>query len=252
METLFIGANVIFLPEVDSTNSYAIKLLKNVNPPEGTVVHAANQTHGRGQRGNVWNTLPGSNLTASVILKPSFLPMRKQFLLYQISALACYDVMAEILNDSQFDIKIKWPNDIMVGRKKIAGILIENFISAGRIEYSVIGIGINVLQGEFDSKLNATSLQILSGVHTDVNTVLKLLCRYLEKYYLMLKNGKDETISSEYLDRLFSYQDQELFEIKGEKIRLEVAGVSEDGLLILRDNTGAEKLYDVKDVKWLL
>src|SRR5215211_2478906 len=104
METLFIGANLIFLPEVDSTNSYAIELLKNVNLPEGSVIHTANQTSGRGQRGNVWNTRPGSNLTVSVVIKPTFLDLKHQFYLYQITALACYDVMTEILDEGQFDI----------------------------------------------------------------------------------------------------------------------------------------------------
>ena len=81
METLFIGKNIIFLPEIDSTNSYATNLLKNVKLPEGTVLHTANQTHGKGQRGRSWIAQSTSNLTASVILKPLFLNLKNQFFL---------------------------------------------------------------------------------------------------------------------------------------------------------------------------
>jgi BirA family transcriptional regulator, biotin operon repressor / biotin---[acetyl-CoA-carboxylase] ligase len=126
METLFVGKNTIFLPEIPSTNSYATHLLKNVNLAEGTVVHTANQTQGRGQWDKRWSSEPSSNLTVSVVLKPTFLELKKQFLLYQIAALACYDTIAGLLNNSQYDIKIKWPNDILINRKKTAGILIEN------------------------------------------------------------------------------------------------------------------------------
>ena len=165
METLFIGSNIIFLPEVDSTNSYATELLKNVNIAEGTVIHTAHQTQGKGQRGNSWEAQIASNLTTSIVLKPSFLELKNQFFLYQITALACYDLMAELLNNSQYDIKIKWPNDILVNKKKIAGILIENVITHSTLNYSVIGIGINVNQLLFTDGINATSLKKLSHIN---------------------------------------------------------------------------------------
>src|SRR4051812_18760955 len=150
METLFIGKNILFLPETDSTNSYAIELLKNVNPPDGTVVHTARQLRGKGQRGAAWTTEPVSNLTISIIVKPAFLSLANQYFLYIVSALAVHDTTAEFLAPRQFDIKIKWPNDILVNRKKIAGILIENRITGNLINASVIGIGINVNQASFD------------------------------------------------------------------------------------------------------
>jgi BirA family transcriptional regulator, biotin operon repressor / biotin---[acetyl-CoA-carboxylase] ligase len=253
METLFTGANVIFLPEVNSTNSYAINLLKNVNLPEGTVVYAAHQTHGRGQRGNVWNTLPDSNLTASVIFKPTFLPVNKQFLLYQISALACYDVMAEFIAGGQFDIKIKWPNDILVDKKKIAGILIENSLSGkGRIEASVIGVGINVKQQEFDGILKATSIEKITGKYHAVQQVLQVLCKHLEKYYLYLKSQKYELIKLRYLECFFGLNMNQDFEINGEFTTRKISGISEDGLLLLSNEKNEVFEYDVKDVKWLL
>jgi BirA family biotin operon repressor/biotin-[acetyl-CoA-carboxylase] ligase len=250
METLFIGSNLIFLPEVDSTNSYAIELLKNVNLPEGTVIHTANQTSGRGQRGNVWNTLPGHNLTLSVILKPGFLELKDQFRLYQISALACYDVMTEILDQSQFDIKIKWPNDILVNEKKIAGILIENIVNNTTINFSVIGIGINVKQGEFDEKINATSLQILTKTELNLEAILRLLCKYLEKYYLLLRNAKYSELSELYLQHFYGLNQWRDFEVGNRKETLLVKGISDKGLLLLQTKQGNNLEFDMKEVKW--
>lgn len=251
METLFVGRNIIFLPEVNSTNSYAITLLKNVNVAEGTVVNTANQTNGKGQRGSVWNTDVASNVTASVILKPVFLDLKKQFILYQIAALACYDLMAELLNSSQFDIKIKWPNDILVNEKKIAGILIENGVLNSRLNYSVIGIGININQVNFDQSINATSVKLLMSKDHKPDEILKQLCPHIEKYYLMLKNHKEARINEMYLDRFYKKDQWQDFEIGKEIKKMMVMGVGENGLLMLHDNDGKGKEFDVKEVKWI-
>lgn len=250
METLFVGRNVIFLPEVDSTNSYAIELLKNVNTAEGTVVYTANQTRGKGQRGNVWNSEPASNLTVSFILKPVFLELKNQFLLYQVAALACYDVLAELLNSSQFDIKIKWPNDLLVNEKKIAGILIENAVMNNRLNYSVLGIGMNINQREFDPNIHAVSLQLLLPGDYTLNQMLSVLSLHLEKYYLLLKNNKTETITQRYLAHFYKLHQWQDFEISTQVKKLKVEGVSPNGLLLLTNEQGEQFEYDVKEVKW--
>ncbi|MDX2174075.1 MAG: biotin--[acetyl-CoA-carboxylase] ligase [Bacteroidota bacterium] len=252
METLFIGRNIIFLPEIDSTNSYASELLKNVNVSEGTLVHTSNQTQGKGQRGNSWEAEIAANVTASIILKPGFLEIKNQFFLYQISALACYDVMAELLNNSQYDIKIKWPNDILVNRKKIAGILIENGVIGNTLSCSVIGLGININQENFQETLNATSIFKLTYRKLAIDNVLKLLCKNLEKYYLQLKNGKLNEISTNYLKHLFGLNNWIEFEIDSKKTTQFVKAISEEGLLVLKDELGHEKEYDVKEIKWII
>lgn len=150
METLFIGKNLLFLHEVESTNTYAMNLLRNVNSIEGTVVYTDNQTKGKGQRGALWASKIAQNITASIILKPYFLSIGNTFYLSKISALAVYDVLADILPSGQYDIKIKWPNDILVNQNKISGILIENNFTSTNIQHSVIGIGLNVNQDNFN------------------------------------------------------------------------------------------------------
>jgi BirA family transcriptional regulator, biotin operon repressor / biotin---[acetyl-CoA-carboxylase] ligase len=252
METLFVGRNIIFLPEIDSTNSYASTLLKNVNVAEGTLVYAAKQTMGRGQRGNPWTADAQCNLTASIVLKPGFLDLKKHFYLYQISALACYDVMAEILDSSQFDIKIKWPNDLLINTGKIAGILIENNILNSRIQHSIIGIGINVNQAFFEPGMNAVSLKTLSGMEHDIQSILEKLCRHLEKYYLLLKNDETDKLTEKYLSHFFRRGEWQDFMLNGEITSLRIKGIASGGMLSLEDSSGKNRDFDVKELKWLL
>lgn len=254
METLFIGQNQHFLRQVDSTNTYATGLLTNVNTPEGTLVFTDHQTQGRGQRGNSWSADAASNITASIILKPSFLPLQKAFYISKITALAVYDVLTENPATGQFDIKIKWPNDILANGRKIAGILIENQLQGAAIGHSVVGIGLNVNQAEFGA-LNgfATSMALLSGQPSDRTAVLEHLCMALEKWYLRLKQGKYAQVNEAYFDALYGYgQNLKLEEPSGALIEGLLNTVQENGLLevLLRD--GSVKHYDVKEVRLLL
>ncbi|MBL7921496.1 MAG: biotin--[acetyl-CoA-carboxylase] ligase [Bacteroidia bacterium] len=251
METLFIGRNIIFLPRVNSTNSYAIEMLKNVNLSEGTVVRTAEQTNGKGQRGSVWKTEKTSNLTASLVIKPTFLNLKNQHYLYQVSALACYDVLAELLDTSQFDIKIKWPNDILVNKQKVAGILIENHVTNSKLNWSVVGIGLNVNQTIFDEGFNASSLKLISGKDIDIDMVLELLCKHFEKYYLQLKNNKFDLIKNEYLKHFFRLNNWMDFEIEGIVKTMYIGGVSDEGMLWLKDKNERSYYMDVKQVKWV-
>lgn len=251
MDTVFVGRNIIFLPEVDSTNSYASNLLKNVKLPEGSVVHTTHQTHGKGQRGSVWMSETASNLSMSVILFPEFLELHNQFYLYQISALASHDTIAEFLNTSQYDIKIKWPNDILINRQKASGILIENTITDGRITACIIGIGINVNQLVFDSNFKATSIKLVTGKQFEVSEVLPVLCKHLEKYYLMLRRNNTEAIQAHYMNCFFAKNDWIDFEIEEKVQKLKVNGISKKGLLLLEDANGKVHELDAKDARWL-
>ncbi|MES2566436.1 MAG: biotin--[acetyl-CoA-carboxylase] ligase [Bacteroidota bacterium] len=254
METLFIGKNLLFLHEVESTNTYAMNLLRNVNPMAGTVVYTDHQTKGKGQRGAVWTSEIGQNITASVILKPQFLGYKQTFYLSKISALAVYDVLTEILPIGQYDIKIKWPNDILVNHKKIAGILIENSFLANLVQYSVIGIGLNINQSNFDEYArSAISLKILMNKEQDRNQILNLFCWHLEKWYLKLKEQKLDLIDSKYLSVLFGMNQLLEFEdSNGVNFKATPAGISNEGKLILKQEDLSLKEFDVKELKFLM
>ena len=254
MQTLFIGKNLLFLHEVESTNTYAMNLLRNVNVIEGTIVYTDNQTKGRGQRGTVWSSNIGQNIISSIILKPTFLSIENSFYLSKITALAIYDVLTDILTSGQYDIKIKWPNDILVNQQKIAGILIETNIANTAIKEVVIGIGFNVNQIRFDEfERFATSLRLLTAHDFDRELILNLLCEKIEKWYLKLKQQKLVFIDDSYLAVLFGMNKTIPFnDSVGNRFEGKIVGVSNNGKLKIELSNSLEKEFDMKEVKFLI
>ena len=161
--TLFIGKNLVFVPECPSTNTLALEISQQSPVKEGTVVITDSQTAGKGQRGNTWEARPELNLTFSVILKPGFLAINKQFYLNVLISLGLRDYLKEKTSVTAY---IKWPNDILVHGKKISGILIENQLRGSLLLNSIAGIGLNLNQKEFGSR-SATSLSLLTGNEFD-------------------------------------------------------------------------------------
>ena len=254
MQTLFIGKNLLFLHEVESTNTYAMNLLRNVNVIEGTIVYTDNQTKGRGQRGTVWSSNTGQNIISSIILKPTFLSIENSFYLSKITALAIYDVLTDILTSGQYDIKIKWPNDILVNQQKIAGILIETNIANTAIKDVVIGIGFNVNQIRFDEfERFATSLKLITTHDFDRELILNLLCEKIEKWYLKLKQQKLVFIDDSYLAVLFGMNKTIPFnDSVGNRFEGKIVGVSNNGKLKIQLSNSLEKEFDMKEVKFLI
>lgn len=248
MSTLFIGQNKIELPTVDSTNNFAANLIKKTNVLDGTVILSEKQTNGRGQAGNSWLSAQGDNITCSYILKPNFLKIEEQFYLSMITSLAIVNVLSNLNITS----RIKWPNDILIGSRKVCGILIENSLSGNIFSYSIIGIGLNVNQTSFETGLSATSIANVIGQIQVKDRVLRNLSAELERYYLRLKAGKKSEIKEEYLTSLHGFQQVLKFEdcATGQQFHGEITDISERGPVLIR--TGNEvKSYLFKQVKFL-
>lgn len=207
MNTLFVGKNLLELSEVDSTNTFANRLLSS-QPTEGTVIKAAYQSQGRGQQTNTWLSDASANLTFSLILYPRFLSPNRVFSLNKVVSLAIYGCLKEFLPEQQ--ILIKWPNDILVGNRKVAGILIENHLDQHGVKASIIGIGLNVNQIKFPSELNqkATSIAQEAGKQFDLDLIFSNLMERLEGLFLQMRGGKTERIDFEYLQALYGYGEQ--------------------------------------------
>jgi BirA family biotin operon repressor/biotin-[acetyl-CoA-carboxylase] ligase len=232
---LFTGTNVIDLESTDSTNNYALKLLHGKQPFEGTVVRTFRQTLGRGQREKQWESEDFSNLTFSVIYYPVFLSVSRQFQLSKAIALGVADFVKNIVKDQS--VKIKWPNDIYVGDKKIAGILIENSVSGNKISSAVIGIGLNVNQTTFSAEIpNPVSLKMVIGKELDLKKCFQELCVSLEARYMQLKAGKENVINEQYHKTLYGLDEQREFIIDKKNTTAEIVGVDELGRLKLRVN----------------
>jgi len=248
--TLFVGQNLIKLKDVDSTNNFLKSLASNSEPlPEGTVIMADNQFAGRGQQQNVWQTAPGKNISASIFLKPVFLPLSKQFYLNIAVSLAVSKALSEFLPEP---VLVKWPNDIYYGSKKLGGILIENTLTGTSIKNAVIGIGLNINQQEFSGILTEkaiSSLQIL-GYELNLQDVIGQICLHLEKYYLRVKAGQYDFLQKNYLERLYKYQKTGLFKQNGQVFEGKIVGVQDNGQLILEIDNRTE-VFNFKEIEFI-
>ncbi len=248
INTLFIGKVLHRLSSVPSTNSYAFDLLSKSKPSEGTVISADEQVAGRGQFGSSWESAAGENSTVSIILYPSFLLARKQFELNKAISLAVKDLVSSYMRTT---VQIKWPNDIYIKDKKVAGILIQNTLSGHKILASIVGIGINVRQESFSEAIpNATSFYLQKQQGYDLDEILARLCEFVEKRYLQLKKG-DPTIDKNYLNSLYLFEKESRFARKDGSIFFgKIKGVTDIGELIIKHLAG-EETFGFKEIKFL-
>lgn len=247
--TLFVGKVLLHFPALGSTNVYAQELLAKSKPSEGTVISTFNQLDGRGQIGSSWESAPDKNITMSLILYPRFLPIVKQFELNQVISLAVSDFISDQLEK---EIKIKWPNDIYIGDRKVAGILIQNTISTQRIQASIAGIGINVNQTDFPADIpNPTSLKLETGKGFELDILLSELCYFLENRYLQLRQGKSTQFKEEYLLKLYRYNEPATFQrAKGGIFKGKISGIDESGMLLIAGEKGIEA-FNTKGVSFV-
>ncbi len=242
--TIFLGKDVHFLPECHSTNDIALQMIKNKTAHEGTVIITDHQTRGKGQRGNLWLSQKGLNLTFSMVLRPSFMDISDQFYLN----MAVSNSIRRLLQEYQPTIKVKWPNDLIVpDYGKIGGILIENTFSAEGWEHAVVGVGININQSEFESP-NATSLTRITGSQFDLKELFRLLITYIEQGYFQLKRGKWAEIKTEYLHHLYKRGQLATFKDLFHVFKGTILGVSPEGKLEIELENGDRSLFGLKEI----
>lgn len=226
---LFVGTPTIDLITVDSTNDYASALLSKQQISDGLVVCARRQTKGKGQMGARWLTKEGKNLTLSIILKPKSLHIKHQFYLSIISSLSIRDLLAKY----HISAAVKWPNDIYVNHNKIAGILIQNSLIKSTIQHSIVGIGINVNQENFDVSIpNPTSLRLETNELHDLLKIREELYASFESYYIDLKEERFDSLLGAYTDHLYQRDVVRSFRLAdGSIVQGIIRGVEENGLL---------------------
>ena len=240
---------------IDSTNLQAQRELADMPQiNEGVVWVADYQTSGRGQRGNSWESGTGLNLLFTVLLRPDFVNVADQFVISQITVLA----IVKFLETRGLSPKIKWPNDIYVGDKKICGILIEHTICGANLSASILGIGVNVNQTRFCSDApNPTSLKLELGCGQDINReeVLSDILQHLFCLYEKLCNsleGIDKEYHS-YLYRLGEFHD--FLEISGDeknRITAKIVGTNKYGCLVLEKTDGIRTEYAFQQIRYIL
>ena len=248
MPNLFLSERIIRVEKLDSTNLHALQLIKDTNPSGGTVVMALNQTEGRGQQTNAWESESGKNLTISLILRPDFIKAQDQFQISMIISLGVRDYLSTYSEN----ISVKWPNDIYVGDKKIAGILIEHSIMGVYLSHSVCGIGLNMNQKRFLSDApNPISLYMLTKETYDLEKELVRLLASIENRYFQLLNGNGNKLEEDYLNAMFWMKEEHTFEDEEGQFKGKIVGISEFGQLQIQDEEQQVRTYNFKEVSFL-
>lgn len=245
-----MGKVLIELPQLSSTNQYALDLIAKSKPSEGTVILTDDQRAGRGQIGSSWESEPGCNITMSVIFFPGFLLPNQQFNLTKAFSLAVRDMLAPYLSSPPV---IKWPNDIYVGAEKITGILLQNAIGRGVIQSCVAGFGINVNQTHFSSELpNPTSLKLQTGQTYHLPSLIEQFCKHLEFRYLQIKRGDWSTLHQEYLDHLYGRGENRTFQQPdGVRFQGQICGVDPIGQLLIERKNGKTLAFSLKEIQFV-
>lgn len=240
-----IGHKIIRLDTVDSTNNYAANLIKEGKISHGTVILADEQTAGRGQRGAVWSSRSGENLLLSLYVVPDNLSVDQQVSLTHFASLS----VVEFLRKIGISAEVKWPNDIYVSAKKIAGILIENVLSAGNVSHAIIGIGMNVNQKDFEFD-TATSIKKEKNEFFPIEQVLFQLIFEFNNCWEMIRKGELKKLREDYLNNLYLLNQDAEFEDNGGFFKGKITGISDEGFLLV-EKEGISRKYDLKEIRFI-
>lgn len=242
LQTKYMGRQVFCYDEVTSTNTVA-KRLADEGKAEGTLIVSDKQNQGKGRRGRSWDSQKGTGVFMTVILKPQMKPLYAPMLTL-VAALAVNDAIADLTG---LDAKIKWPNDIVVNKKKVCGILTELSAEVDYINYIVVGIGINVSTRDFKEELSdkATSILLESGKSINRAQLIAKIMEYLEEYYEQFLKTHDLSAIKEAYTKVLINKDQVVKIISEEDTYTGIArGITDEGhLLVEKENHELIKVY---------
>ena len=234
IHTKWAGKTVHFARETDSTNLW-IKRLAKEGAPEGTLALAEFQSAGRGRLGRSWEVPEGTSVMMSILLRPKFEPQYAPTL-----TLVMGMAVAKAVKNLGFDVSIKWPNDVVVSHKKICGILTEMGVRDGKIDYAVIGVGINVNIREFPEEMadKATSLYLESGRKFDRSQIPGLVMEAFEEYYEKFAATCDLSGLKEKYESILANYNQPVRVLAKEPYEGVARGITDGGELLVEKTDG--------------
>lgn len=217
---------------------------------EGDIILAQRQTAGRGQRGHTWESREGENLTFSLLLEPLFLSPSEQFLISECVALGVCDALLHYGIEAQ----IKWTNDIYIGDRKLAGILIEHKLQGSALARTVAGIGLNVNQKAFSDDLpNPISMAQATGREFDREEVLQTVTTSLMARYEQLREGGAKELQADYHQRLYRLGQEHCYALPdGSRFRGIIRGVEPTGALRIENERGELLSFLFKEVEFVI
>jgi len=242
--------DIVKLNAISSTNVILKDYIKEKKAKHGTVITAEYQTEGRGQMHTHWESEPSRNLLFSMFLVFDRFLIKDQFYLTCAVSLGIYQFLSDYNIE---DLSVKWPNDIMAGDRKIAGILIENTLVQEHIKNAIIGVGLNVNQLSFSGFVpNAVSMKNLLNTEFDRDILLKELIGSIHSYLDKLTAGEYSYLKHTYEKVMYKKGKTIPFEnLQNEVFNAKILGVSKQGKLLLEEEGNHLKLYDFKEVKFL-
>ena len=234
IHTKWAGKTVHFARETDSTNLW-IKRLAKEGASEGTLALAEFQSAGRGRLGRSWEVPEGTSVMMSILLRPKFEPQYAPTL-----TLVMGMAVAKAVKKLGFDVSIKWPNDVVVSHKKICGILTEMGVRDGKIDYAVIGVGINVNIKEFPEEMadKATSLYLESGKEFDRSQIPGLVMEAFEEYYEKFAATCDLSGLKEEYESILANYNQPVRVLAKEPYEGVARGITDGGELLVEKTDG--------------
>jgi len=224
-------------------------ILQNPKVKEGYGIRTGFQLHGRGQRGKQWESEKNSNILLSFVLRPQ-IEIKDQFRLSQVISLA----IAEYINLHDIDqVKIKWPNDVYVGDKKISGILIQNFLNGDKIDKTIVGIGININQELFYSDApNPTSLKMITGKEFDLDHECLRLLDCIGKNYKELYSVQKAKLENMYRFLLYRLNEKATFiDSDGKSFDGIIKGFDDNGKLEIQRKDGSQ-FFGFNEIKYVI
>jgi BirA family biotin operon repressor/biotin-[acetyl-CoA-carboxylase] ligase len=239
---------LIKLDAIDSTNDFLKGLASKQFVENFTVVTAEIQTKGKGQMGSVWVAEKGKNLTMSVLIKDVLIDLNQ---IYTLNIAVSLAVVRALQSFKIPELAIKWPNDIMSYNYKIGGILIENSIKIDGSVNSIVGIGININQTNFENLPKGSSLAVIAKQEFDKQAVLVAIVQELKDAMIVLKTNPD-SLWREYLSLLFKKNIPVPFELpEGDRFMGIIQGVSDQGKLKILLENDAVVQYNIKEIQML-
>lgn len=235
-------------PVIDSTMLAIHNPDGQARTEEFVLFEADEQTAGRGQRGTQWEAAAGKNLLFSLRCRPTFVRADEQFRLSETAALAIVEALRPYT-----ECRVKWPNDVYVGDRKICGMLIEHVISGAHIAETIVGPGINVNQTAFlGDAPNPISLRQLLGRDTDRYDILEKFLLAFIALYRQLERGEGATIDAQYKSLLYRAEGFFAYRDKNGEFQARIADVEPCGRLVLEDGKGTRRHYAFKEVAYVL
>ena len=239
--------NIIKLDAISSTNDYLKKKYKSSNCKDGDLIWAKEQTQGKGQRENRWLSQKGKSLTISIYKEFNEFKVSDSFVLNAIVSLSIVKTLKII---GLKEVRIKWPNDIMSGNKKLGGILIENFLKSEFISSSIIGIGLNINEEKFEDLPNATSLYMEINQKFKLKKILNILIQELLKFF-NLQEDKQNMIIDMYSSYLWKLNIASDFKQENNLLKAKVKGINSSGNLILEMPDGSISAFNSNEIKMI-